>query len=116
MLKHTLAPTSEARHIHKYRMGAQEAAPEAAVPLLPPDRKPLPIKMPPPRRTAQRDIGVWSPFGEVFNPHGEILFRLGRKPMAREELEALEAAANKPPPEKKRSDAAARPQPVLSAD
>lgn len=113
VLKHTLAPTSdsEARHIHKYRMRAQEAAPEAAVPLLPPDRKPLPIKMPPPRRTAQRDIGVWSPFGEVFNPHGEILFRLGRKPMAREELEALEAAANKPPPEKKRSDAAARPRP-----
>ena len=74
------------------------------MPLLPPD------EMPPPRRTAQRDIGVWSPFGEVFNPRGEILFRL-EAANGREELEALEAAANKPPPEKKRSDAAARPRP-----
>ena len=43
-------------------------------------REPLPIKPPPRRRAAVRNVGVWSPFGHAFNPHGEVELALGRKP------------------------------------
>ena len=32
------------------------------------------------RREARRGVGVWSPFGQVFNPHGVVELSLGRKP------------------------------------
>ena len=90
------------------------ALPEAAAPITAPDRKPLPINLPPPRRKVQRTVGVWSPFGEVFHPHGEIALKLGRKPMRPEELELLEAAA-KAPPAKKQADEKSNPAKKQSA-
>ena len=31
-------------------------------------------------REPRRTLGVWSPFGHVFNPHGQVELSLGRKP------------------------------------
>ena len=39
-------------------------------------------------------VGVWSPFGEVFHPHGEVQLSLSRKPLQHEALAPMAVAAS----------------------